>query len=240
MQRPRLRRNPWYPSRVRLQHMHPRHMPPQPIRRLRLRRKQFQRLRLLRRPPPRLLRGQRLRQHPQQRQVLWQSNQWHLRLFPRLLPLQGLRPRTRTGLPLLRHNRQQRVRPRVARHRQDVQRSPARNQWQRAQRPQLLVRQHAHKFLPARCPPATAGQFPARCRAAASARAAHDPDSRCVRSSQDRVGDHIPRALAVQVDRAEQAVHLGRDLERCRRDRVPARAHPVGQGCCRHFQRGCR
>jgi hypothetical protein len=102
------------------------------------------------------------------------------------------------------------------------------------------VRQHAHKFLPARCPPATAGQFPARCRAAASARAAHDPDSRCVRSSQDRVGDHIPRALAVQVDRAEQAVHLGRDLERCLRDRVPARAHPAGQGCCRHFQKGCR
>lgn len=235
MQRPRLRRNSRYPSLVRLQPI-PRHMRLQPIPRLPLSRKQFQRLRLLYRFPPRLLRGQR---PPQRCQLLRHGNQRSLQLFPRLLLLQGTRPRTHPGLPL-RHNRQQRVRPRVARHLQDVQDRPARNRLQRALRPQLLVLQHAHKFRPARCPPATAVQFPARCRAAASARAGHVPDSRCVRNSPDRVGDHIRRALVVQVARAEQDVHLDRDLARHRRDRVPARARPAGQGCCRHFQKKCR
>ena len=244
MPRPRLRRNPLRPSPVHLQHMplqpmRNRYMRPQPIRpRLPLRPKQFQQHQVLHRPPPRLLRGQR---RPQRCQVLWQSSLWHLGLFPPLLRFQNLRPRTRTGLPLPRDNRQQRVPPPVERHRQDVHLRPARSQWPRAQRLQLLVHQHAHKFLPVpRCPPATAGQFPARCRAAASARVGHDPDSRCVPNSQDRVGGHIPRAPVAQVARAEQAVHLDRDLARHRRERVPAHARPAAQGCCRHFQRRCR
>jgi hypothetical protein len=238
MPRPRLRRNPGLQFLVRRQHMHPWPI----LRRLRLRREQFQQRQvLLHRPPPRLLRGQRHRRRPQRCQVLWQSSQWHPRLFPRLLRLQDPRPRTRTGLPLLRDNRRQRVQHPVERHRQDVHLCPARNPWPRARRPQLLVVLHAHKFLPVpRCPPATAGQFPARCRAAASARVGRDPDSPCVRNSRDRVDGPIPRAPVAQVGRAELAVHLGRDRARHRRDRVPAHDRPAGQGCCRHFQRRCR
>jgi hypothetical protein len=72
MQQQRLQRNPLRTSPVHLQHMPLGYMRPQLIRRwLPLRRKQFLRRRVLLQPPPRLLRGQRHRQCPRRRQVLW-------------------------------------------------------------------------------------------------------------------------------------------------------------------------
>jgi hypothetical protein len=48
-------------------------------------------------------------------------------LFPRLLRVQSPHPRTRLGLLLLRPNPLPPVRLPLARHRQDIQLSPARN-----------------------------------------------------------------------------------------------------------------